>query len=174
MVKQSNPAEQEETQLDAALDASLDSMDEEMVLPEEDDVVSSPSEDDLLGPEFDEIGAEKESFLGDDNMNPYLTDEMTDFLNDRITDYSAISKNAGKQNITAGKNLNKVRGISISIAKKEDILAQSHGEILISETINYRTQRPERGGLFCEQIFGPRKNYECACGKYKRIRYKGI
>lgn len=99
---------------------------------------------------------------------------MTDFLNDRITDYSAISKNAGKQSITSGKNLNKVRGISISIAKKEDILAQSHGEILISETINYRTQRPERGGLFCEQIFGPRKNYECACGKYKRIRYKGI
>lgn len=99
---------------------------------------------------------------------------MTDFLNDRITDYSAIGKNAGKQNITAGKNLNKIRGISISIAKKEDILAQSHGEILISETINYRTQRPERGGLFCEQIFGPRKNYECACGKYKRIRYKGI
>lgn len=46
--------------------------------------------------------------------------------------------------------------------------------MLISETINYRTQRPERGGLFCEQIFGPRKNYECACGKYKRIRYKGI
>ena len=45
---------------------------------------------------------------------------------------------------------------------------------MISETINYRTQRPERGGLFCEQIFGPRKNYECACGKYKRIRYKGI
>ncbi len=99
---------------------------------------------------------------------------MTDFLNDRITDYSAISKNAGKQNVTAGKNLNKVRGIAISIAKKEDILLQSHGEILISETINYRTQKPERGGLFCEQIFGPRKNYECACGKYKRIRYKGI
>jgi hypothetical protein len=69
---------------------------------------------------------------------------MTDFLNDRITDYSAISKNAGKQNITAGKNLNKIRGISISIAKKDDIMAQSHGEILISETINYRTQRPER------------------------------
>jgi DNA-directed RNA polymerase subunit beta' len=86
-------------------------------------------------------------------MNPYLTDEMTDFLNDRITDYSAISKNAGKQNVTAGKNLNKVRGIAISIAKKDDILLQSHGEILISETINYRTQKPERGGLFCEQIF---------------------
>jgi DNA-directed RNA polymerase subunit beta' len=45
---------------------------------------------------------------------------------------------------------------------------------LISETINYRTQKPERGGLFCEQIFGPRKNFECACGKYKRIRYNGV
>gem|GEM_PF-1938683 len=131
-------------------------------------------EDTAKTEEPDFFPEEPANFLGDDNMNPYLTDEMTDFLNDRITDYSAISKNAGKQNITAGKNLNKVRGISISIAKKEDILAQSHGEILISETINYRTQRPERGGLFCEQIFGPRKNYECACGKYKRIRYKGI
>ena len=99
---------------------------------------------------------------------------LDNFLNDRITDYSVIGKKAGRQNIASGKNLNKVRGISISIAKKDDILTQSHGEVLISETINYRTQRPERGGLFCEQIFGPRKNYECACGKYKRIRYKGI
>ena len=56
----------------------------------------------------------------------------------------------------------------------ERILEWSHGEVTKPETINYRTQRPERGGLFCEQIFGPRKNYECACGKYKRIRYKGI
>ena len=142
----------------------------------DDEVKSALPEDDLLGEESEMMlgDAKDTNFLTDDNLNPYLTDEMTDFLNDRITDYSAISKNAGKQNVTAGKNLNNVRGISISIAKKEDIMAQSHGEILISETINYRTQRPERGGLFCEQIFGPRKNYECACGKYKRIRYKGI
>ncbi len=154
-----------------APETELDTLDlTEETLEGEDDLLK----EDVVDAEPDFFAEEKANFLGDDNMNPYLTDEMTDFLNDRITDYSAIGKNAGKQNITAGKNLNKVRGISISIAKKEDILAQSHGEILISETINYRTQRPERGGLFCEQIFGPRKNYECACGKYKRIRYKGI
>ncbi len=126
-------------------------------LPETDLDTSFSENDDApekdASPEPDFFPEEEAVLFADDNMNPYLTDEMTDFLNDRITDYSAISKNAGKQNITAGKNLNKVRGISISIAKKEDILAQSHGEILISETINYRTQRPERGGLFCEQIF---------------------
>ena len=106
---------------------------------------------------------------------PTLTDKSLDnFLNDKITDYSVIGKKAGRQSVTSGKNLDNIRSISLGIAKKEDVLSQSHGEVLISETINYRTQRPERGGLFCEQIFGPRKNYECACGKYKRIRYKGI
>ncbi|MBT3349164.1 DNA-directed RNA polymerase subunit beta' [bacterium] len=64
--------------------------------------------------------------------------------------------------------------ISISIASPEDILSWSHGEITKPETINYRTQKPEPDGLFCEKIFGPVKNWECACGKYKRIRYKGI
>ena len=157
---------------DNTLDENLAPADLDETLTEEvPDLLEDEASTKEVEPDF---FPEDKGFLGDDNMNPYLTDEMTDFLNDRITDYSAIGKNAGKQNITAGKNLNKVRGISISIAKKEDILAQSHGEILISETINYRTQRPERGGLFCEQIFGPRKNYECACGKYKRIRYKGI
>lgn len=64
--------------------------------------------------------------------------------------------------------------ISISLASPEVILAESRGEILKPETINYRTHKPERDGLFCERIFGPVKDYECACGKYKRIRYKGI
>jgi DNA-directed RNA polymerase subunit beta' len=64
--------------------------------------------------------------------------------------------------------------ISIGLASPESILDQSHGEILKPETINYRTHKPERDGLFCERIFGPIKDYECACGKYKRIRYKGI
>ncbi|MBP8016872.1 DNA-directed RNA polymerase subunit beta', partial [Candidatus Gracilibacteria bacterium] len=96
------------------------------------------------------------------------------FLNDKITDYSQIGKYAGKRDITQGKSLDNLAGIAIGITSKEQIRALSYGEVLISETINYRTQRPERGGLFCEQIFGPRKNYECACGKYKRIRYKGI
>ena len=54
------------------------------------------------------------------------------------------------------------------------ILEESHGEVLKPETINYRTYKPERDGLFCERIFGPVKDYECHCGKYKRIRYKGI
>ncbi|GIZ14928.1 DNA-directed RNA polymerase subunit beta' [Capnocytophaga catalasegens] len=64
--------------------------------------------------------------------------------------------------------------ISIGLASPEVILAASRGEVLKPETINYRTHKPERDGLFCERIFGPVKDYECACGKYKRIRYKGI
>jgi DNA-directed RNA polymerase subunit beta' len=64
--------------------------------------------------------------------------------------------------------------ISIGLSSPEKILAESRGEILKPETINYRTHKPERDGLFCERIFGPVKDYECACGKYKRIRYKGI
>ncbi len=64
--------------------------------------------------------------------------------------------------------------ISIGLSSPETILAASRGEILKPETINYRTHKPERDGLFCERIFGPIKDFECACGKYKRIRYKGI
>ena len=64
--------------------------------------------------------------------------------------------------------------ITIGLASPEEILENSYGEILKPETINYRTYKPERDGLFCERIFGPVKNYECYCGKYKRIRYKGI
>jgi len=72
---------------------------------------------------------------------------------------------------TAVKRFNK---ISIGLASPESILAESRGEVLKPETINYRTHKPERDGLFCERIFGPVKDYECACGKYKRIRYRGI
>ncbi len=64
--------------------------------------------------------------------------------------------------------------ISIGLASPEEILEKSSGEVLKPETINYRTYKPERDGLFCERIFGPVKDYECHCGKYKRIRYKGI
>ncbi|MCF0187325.1 MAG: DNA-directed RNA polymerase subunit beta', partial [Bacteroidaceae bacterium] len=64
--------------------------------------------------------------------------------------------------------------ITIGLASPEEIQAQSSGEVLKPETINYRTYKPERDGLFCERIFGPTKDYECHCGKYKRIRYKGI
>ncbi len=64
--------------------------------------------------------------------------------------------------------------ITISLSSPEQILERSYGEVLKPETINYRTYKPERDGLFCERIFGPVKDYECHCGKYKRIRYKGI
>ncbi len=76
------------------------------------------------------------------------------------------------------KKDNKVKSnfqkISISLASPEDITARSCGEVLKPETVNYRTYKPERDGLFCEKIFGPTKDYECYCGKYKRIRYRGI
>jgi len=78
---------------------------------------------------------------------------------------------ARKQDNTTQKKFNK---ISIGLASPESILSDSRGEVLKPETINYRTHKPERDGLFCERIFGPVKDYECACGKYKRIRYKGI
>ena len=71
-------------------------------------------------------------------------------------------------------NLNNFDSISVAVASPEQITAWSHGEVKKPETINYRTQKPERDGLFCERIFGPTKNYECYCGKYKRIRYKGV
>ncbi len=64
--------------------------------------------------------------------------------------------------------------LKISLSSPEDILGKSSGEVLKPETINYRTYKPERDGLFCERIFGPVKDFECHCGKYKRIRYRGI
>ena len=71
-------------------------------------------------------------------------------------------------------SLNDFDKIRIKIASPEDIEKWSNGEVLKPETINYRTQKPERDGLFCEKIFGPTKDYECYCGKYKKIRYKGV
>ena len=64
--------------------------------------------------------------------------------------------------------------VTITLSSPDTILDQSFGEVTKPETINYRSYKPEFGGLFCERIFGPVKDYECACGKYKRIRYKGI
>ncbi len=72
------------------------------------------------------------------------------------------------------KSKNAFSKITIGLASPEEILEKSSGEVLKPETINYRTYKPERDGLFCERIFGPVKDYECHCGKYKRIRYKGI
>ena len=62
----------------------------------------------------------------------------------------------------------------ISVASPEAILEESHGEVIKPETINYRTFRPEKDGLFCARIFGPVKDYECLCGKYKRMKFRGI
>ena len=67
-----------------------------------------------------------------------------------------------------------INSIKISLSSPEDILAKSSGEVTKPETINYRTYKPESGGLFCERVFGPTKDFECHCGKYKRIRYRGI
>ena len=64
--------------------------------------------------------------------------------------------------------------IKLKLASPEDVHSWSHGEVTRPETINYRTQKPEKDGLFCEKIFGPTKDWECYCGKYKKIRYKGI
>ena len=66
------------------------------------------------------------------------------------------------------------KSLSIRLASREKILSWSRGEITKPETINYRTQRPEKDGLFDERVFGPEKDFECYCGKYKRVRYKGI
>jgi len=80
-----------------------------------------------------------------------------------------------KQKTMSNKNKSsRFSKITIGLASPESILQESRGEVLKPETINYRTHKPERDGLFCEKIFGPVKDYECACGKYKRIRYKGI
>src|SRR5210317_1553872 len=72
------------------------------------------------------------------------------------------------------KHNNDFSTVTISLASPESILESSNGEVTQPETINYRTYKPEMGGLFCERIFGPVKDWECHCGKYKRIRYKGI
>ena len=70
--------------------------------------------------------------------------------------------------------MNHFESIGIRLASPETIKSWSHGEVKKPETINYRTLKPERDGLFCERIFGPSKDWECHCGKYKKIRYKGI
>ena len=69
---------------------------------------------------------------------------------------------------------NDFNSITISLSSPESIVKRSYGEVTKPETINYRTYKPERDGLFCEKIFGPTRDWECHCGKYKRIRYKGI
>src|SRR5690606_8318160 len=76
--------------------------------------------------------------------------------------------------LTQLKNLEDVTSLQIKLASPDDIRAWSQGEVTKPETINYRTLKPEKDGLFDERIFGPTKDWECYCGKYKRIRYKGV
>jgi DNA-directed RNA polymerase subunit beta' len=71
-------------------------------------------------------------------------------------------------------NLKKVDSVSLELMSSEEMLKMSYGEVLTSETINYRTGAPQMNGLFCQAIFGPVKDWECACGKYKRYRYAGV
>ena len=71
-------------------------------------------------------------------------------------------------------DINTLASIQVGLASPDTIRSWSHGEVTKAETINYRSQKPEMGGLFCEKIFGPAKDYECHCGKYKKIRYQGI
>ena len=71
-------------------------------------------------------------------------------------------------------DVNESNRLTINLATAGDILTWSNGEVKKPETINYRTLKPEKDGLFCERIFGPTKDWECYCGKYKRVRYKGI
>ena len=73
-----------------------------------------------------------------------------------------------------GTNIADFDAVRLAVASPGDILDWSYGEVTKPETINYRTQKPERDGLFCERIFGPTRDWECACGKYKRVRFKGI
>ena len=82
-----------------------------------------------------------------------------------------LTKNFENQNITQENNFNSIK---ITLASPEKIKSWSYGEIKKPETINYRTFRPEKDGLFCSRIFGPVKDYECLCGKYKRMKFRGI
>ena len=79
-----------------------------------------------------------------------------------------------KNNYKNNYNASNFSEVCISLASSDYILKNSYGEVTQSETINYKTYRPEPNGLFCERIFGPTKNWECFCGKYKKVRYKGV
>ena len=82
-----------------------------------------------------------------------------------------LTKNFDNQNLSQENNFDSIK---ITLASPEKIKSWSYGEIKKPETINYRTFRPEKDGLFCSRIFGPVKDYECLCGKYKRMKFRGI
>ena len=76
--------------------------------------------------------------------------------------------------VTEEKRPTDIKQLQFRLASPEKVLSWSHGEVKKPETINYRTLKPERDGLFCAKIFGPVRDYECLCGKYKKMRYKGV
>src|SRR3989454_10892762 len=84
------------------------------------------------------------------------------------------AKNADAAEGTSYERINDFGAVRISLASPQDIRSWSHGEVKKPETINYRTYRPEKDGLFCEKIFGPEKDWECSCGKYRGMKYKGM
>src|SRR5712672_2176753 len=85
-----------------------------------------------------------------------------------------ISTKESARELLGLDKVNQVDHVAISVASPDSIRSWSKGEVRNPETINYRTFKPEKGGLFCERIFGPVKDWECSCGKYKRIRYRGV
>src|SRR3990172_7615278 len=85
-----------------------------------------------------------------------------------------ISSKENARELLGLEKVNQVDYVGITVASPDAIRSWSKGEVKNPETINYRTFKPEKGGLFCERIFGPVKDWECSCGKYKRIKYKGI
>lgn len=91
-----------------------------------------------------------------------------------VSEIKALGLNIEPLYDSTAKSKDDFKALKISIASPDDILSWSHGEVLKPETINYRTQRPEKDGLFSERIFGPIRDYECACGKYRKIKYKGM
>src|SRR3990167_9526072 len=90
------------------------------------------------------------------------------------TTNTAARETAPEAQVSAETRISDFESIALRLASPDEILSWSHGEVTKPETINYRTAKPEREGLFDERIFGPTKDYECYCGKYRRIRYKGI
>ncbi len=111
----------------------------------------------MLEPEDDDFG-------GDDSID---LDDDIDFEYEEVPLMPEMTKNDNYQPMSFD-------AIKIGLASPETILEWSHGEVTKPETINYRTLKPEKDGLYCEKIFGPSKDWECHCGKYRKIRYKGV
>lgn len=107
------------------------------------------------------------------DMNSLKTNTIAPAASGRTREHAGHDRPFNEAKKTVAE-MNNIKAIQIGLASPEKILEWSHGEVKKPETINYRTQKPERDGLFCERIFGPTKDWECHCGKYKKIRYKGI